>query len=298
MWIPRKRKKLPLFIRVQCTCTQASEKGRGGCPVDERRRTPVAVLLMPPHQSHARLEVDNEPYISRSFQDLISSVRLKLRPALTDVITLSCGFPVVTLKRSTNTSSRFLYYGPFIVPLMMHLFVPRSPFVILSGLSFTSSQVASHTRCLRPCSPSQSTSSSPSAMSSPPHRSRLPTPASASSPTFPSRRRAGGCETSTHSPLASPKTRFGSAPAPCPGTADRCGANTDKRSPVSPPPLTTCVPQKCSPGSRLRTSSRRTSVCVRSAVAGTPAVGPVRYVFPHPFTHGPALPPKVTRLFY
>jgi hypothetical protein len=61
-----------------------------------------------------------------------------------------------------------------------------------------------------------------------------------------------------------------------------------------PPPFTTRPPPKCSPGSRLHISSQRTIAYVRSAVAGTPAVGPVRYVshlsLPPPLF--PSLPPK------
>jgi hypothetical protein len=81
-------------------------------------------------------------------------------------------------------------------------------------------------------------------------------------------------------------TCSGSAPAPWQGTADQCVANTPRRSLV--PPFMTRLPPKCSPGSRLHSSSLRTHVYVRSVVAGTPAAGPVRYVshlfhscFPH-----------------
>jgi hypothetical protein len=113
-------------------------------------------------------------------------------------------------------------------------------------------------------------------MSSRPHHSRPPIPDSASSPTSPFRRPADGCATSTRSPPASPMTCFGSEHAQWPGTADRCVANTPMRSLVSL--LMTRPPPRCSPGSRLHSSSLRTHVFVRSAVAGTPVAGPVRYV--------------------
>ncbi len=119
-------------------------------------------------------------------------------------------------------------------------------------------------------------------MSSPPHHSRPPIPVSVSSSTSPSPRPADGCAISTHSPLPSPTTCSGSAPAPWPGTADQCAANTPKHSPVLP--FMTRLPSKCSPGSKLRSSSQRTNVYVRSAVAGTPVAGPVRYVSHH-FSH-------------
>ena len=85
-------------------------------------------------------------------------------------------------------------------------------------------------------------------------------------------------------------TCSGSEHAQWPGTAGQCVANTPKRSPV--PPFTTRLPPKCSPGSRLHSSSLRTHVYVRSVVAGTPVVGPVRYIFPPASLHLPFPSPR------
>jgi len=43
-------------------------------------------------------------------------------------------------------------------------------------------------------------------------------------------------------------------------------------------PFRTNLPPKCSPGSRLRSSSLRTHVYVRSVVAGTPVAGPMTWI--------------------
>lgn len=122
-------------------------------------------------------------------------------------------------------------------------------------------------------------------MSFRPRHSTPSIPDSASSPISPSRRLPERCATSTHSPLASPTIYFGSVPALWPGTAGPCGASTHKHSPASR--ITTRLSRRCSPGSRLRTSSPHTSACVRYAAAEMPAVGPVRYIFPFP---SPGLP--------
>ena len=197
-----------------------------------------------------------------------------IRPALTDVIT---HFPATCFASHRSTHVPSYIMAPYIVPLIIHHQSPTALSVIIPlQFRFLPCRRTIY-RCLHHCcSLFPSTFSSSSAMSFRPRRSPPPIPDSASSPTSPSRRPVDGCATSTPSPLPSPMTCSGGAPAPSLGSAGRCVASTLKHSPV--PPFTTRLPPKCSPGSRLRKSSPRTTAYVISVVAGTPAAGPVRYV--------------------
>lgn len=75
----------------------------------------------------SRSRSTSEPYISRSFRDLISLRPPQVTPCpdLTDVITLY--LPLTSRNAQLTHHPASYIMGPFIVPLMMHLFVPPQP---------------------------------------------------------------------------------------------------------------------------------------------------------------------------
>jgi len=108
---------VPLFFRnlfLMLLYLHASDKrGRGG--EDEN---PVAVQLMPPDQSHARL------------LEVHGLILIYAVPALTECY--HTPHPSLPFRLVTLDTCPFIYYDPYIVPLIIHhLSVPNAPSVII-----------------------------------------------------------------------------------------------------------------------------------------------------------------------